>query len=138
MLNLSHKKLEVYSISMRMVKEVYRITALFPATELYGIVSQLRRASVSVISNLAEGASRKSSKEKRRFYEISRSSVVEIDTQLEISLMLSFLNKEDIMKLKEYNESIFRMLSSMIKNLGPEFQAETEAQGVQPPLTINH
>ena len=135
MLNLSHKKLEVYSISMRMVKEVYRITALFPATELYGIVSQLRRASVSVISNLAEGASRKSSKEKRRFYEISRSSVVEIDTQLEISLMLSFLNKEDIMKLKEYNESIFRMLSSMIKNLGPEFQAETETQGVHP---INH
>ena len=120
---------------MRMVKEVYRITALFPATELYGIVSQLRRASVSVISNLAEGASRKSSKEKRRFYEISRSSVVEIDTQLEISLMLSFLNKEDIMKLKEYNESIFRMLSSMIKNLGPEFQAETETQGVHP---INH
>ena len=64
--------------------------------------------------------------------------MVEIDTQLEISLMLSFLNKEDIMKLKEYNESIFRMLSAMIKNLGAEFQAETGTPGVQSPLTTNH
>lgn len=136
MLNLSHKKLEVYTISMSMVKEVYRITALFPAAELYGIVSQLRRASVSVISNLAEGAARKSGKEKRRFYEISRSSVVEIDTQLEISLMLSFLSKEDIMKLKEYNESIFRILSTMIRNLGHEFQAETDT--LKSKLSINH
>lgn len=136
MLNLSHKKLEVYTISMSMVKEVYRITALFPAAELYGIVSQLRRASVSVISNLAEGAARKSGKEKRRFYEISRSSVVEIDTQLEISLMLSFLSKEDIMKLKEYNESIFRILSTMIRNLGHEFQTETDTLKSKP--SINH
>lgn len=136
MLNLSHKKLEVYTISMSMVKEVYRITALFPAAELYGIVSQLRRASVSVISNLAEGAARKSGKEKRRFYEISRSSVVEIDTQLEISLMLTFLSKEDILKLKEYNESIFRILSTMIRNIGHEFQAETDTLKSKP--SINH
>ena len=68
-------------------------------------------------SNLAEGAARKSAKEKKRFYEISRSSLVEIDTQIEISLSLNYIKQEQISKLKEYTESSFRMLSKMITNL---------------------
>jgi len=117
MLNLSHKQLEVYKIALLMVNEVYNITKQFPKEEQFVLVTQLRRAAVSVCSNLAEGAAGKSSKEKKRFYEISRSSLVEIDTQTEISLSLNYITKEHISKLKEYTESTFRMLSKMITNL---------------------
>lgn len=70
MLNLSHKKLEVYKISLQMVNEVYRISKLFPKDEQYILVSQLRRAAVSVSSNIAEGAARTSSKKRKRFMKL--------------------------------------------------------------------
>ncbi|MEP7164159.1 MAG: four helix bundle protein [Ferruginibacter sp.] len=117
MLDLSHKDLEVYKISLLMVKEIYTLTKLFPREEQFVLVTQLRRAAISVSSNLAEGASRKSVKEKKRFYEISRSSLVEIDTQIEISMLLDYINQEQIIKLKEYVVSIFRMLSKIITNI---------------------
>ncbi len=81
------------------------------------MVTQLRRAAISVSSNLAEGAARLSPKEKKRFYEIARASLVEIDTQMEISLMLEYLRKENIVDFEKYEESVFRMLSKMISNL---------------------
>lgn len=127
MLNLSHKDLEVYKITLLMVQEVYNLTKIFPKEEQFTLVSQLRRAAISVSSNLAEGASRKSLKEKKRFYEISRSSLVEIDTQIEISILLNYIDQEQIIKLKEYVISIFRMLSKIITNI----EAKT-------PLAITH
>ena len=117
MLNLSHKNLDVYKIALQLVKEVYRVTKLLPKEEVYGLVSQLRRAAVSVSSNLAEGAARKSSKEKKRFYEISRSSLVEVDTQMEICLLLEYVKNENLLGLEKHSESVFRMLSKMIGNL---------------------
>ncbi len=78
MLNLSHKKLDVYLISLKLLEQVYQITKSFPVDERFLLVSQLRRASISVCSNIAEGASRVTNPEKRRFLEISRSSLVEI------------------------------------------------------------
>ena len=117
MLDLSHKNLEVYKIALVLVKDVYTITKLLPKDELYGLTSQLRRAAVSISSNLAEGAARKSTKEKKRFYEISRSSLVEVDTQIEICLLLNYIKKENIIELGKYCESVFRMLSKMIGNL---------------------
>lgn len=117
MLNLSHKTLEVYKIATLMVKEVYRLSKLLPKEEQFTLTTQLRRASISVCSNLAEGAARTSSKEKKRFYKVARASVVEIDTQIEISLMLEYINKENIVDMEKYQESVFRMLSKMIQNL---------------------
>jgi four helix bundle protein len=117
MLNLSHKNLEVYKISLNLVKEVYRVTKSYPKEEQFVLVTQLRRAAVSVCSNLAEGAARKSLREKFRFYEVSRSSLVEIDTQFEISLILDYLKKEDIAGLEKYLESTFKMLSKMMSSL---------------------
>lgn len=117
MLNLSHKNLEVYKISLALVKEVYRVTKAYPKEEQFVLVTQLRRAAVSVCSNLAEGAARKSVKEKIRFYEVSRSSSVEIDTQFEISLLLDYLKTEDIKESEKYLESTFKMLSKMMNNL---------------------
>lgn len=70
MLNLSHKKLDVYQIALKLLKEVYDHTKKFPKEEQFILVSQLRRASISVCSNIAEGAARKSKSEKKRFYEV--------------------------------------------------------------------
>ncbi len=117
MLNLSHKNLDVYKISLQLVKEVYGLTKSYPKEEQYVLVSQLRRAAISVCSNLAEGAARRSAKEKIRFYEVSRSSLVEVDTQFEISLILEYLKKGQIGELEKYLESTFRMISKMITNL---------------------
>jgi four helix bundle protein len=117
MLDLSHKKLEVYKASLKLVNEVYKVTRQFPKEEQYVLISQIRRAAVSVSSNIAEGASRISKVEKKRFYEISRSSLVEMDTQFEIAMNLEYYKKGQIPELELYLESIFKMLSKMIDNL---------------------
>ncbi|MBL0356899.1 MAG: four helix bundle protein [Chitinophagaceae bacterium] len=117
MLKLSHKNLDVYKIAPNLVREVYRVTKSYPKEEQFVLVTQLRRAAISVCSNLAEGSARRSAKEKARFYEISRSSLVEIDTQFEISLILEYIRNEQITKLEKYLEPVFRMLSKMISNL---------------------
>jgi four helix bundle protein len=115
MLDLGHKKLHVYQMALNLVKEVYNLTSQFPAEERFGLISQLRRAAVSVCSNIAEGAARKTPPERKRFYEISRSSAVEIDTQFAIALLLGFIKENQMQDLKNYLESIFRMISKMIE-----------------------
>lgn len=117
MLQLSHKKLDVYQIALKLVKEIYTITQNFPPEERFLIVNQVRRAAISVCSNLAEGSARKSKQEKIRFFEVSRSSAVEIDTQFEISLILQYVRNEQIAQLEQYLESVFRMISKLIPNL---------------------
>jgi four helix bundle protein len=116
MLNLGHKKLQVYQVAINMVKEVYKLTNDFPADERFGLISQLRRAAVSVCSNIAEGAARKPPADRKRFYQISRSSGVEVDTQFEIAILLGYIKSDQTIDLKNYLESLFRMLSKMIDN----------------------
>jgi four helix bundle protein len=117
MLDLSHKKLEVYQIALKLVNDVYSVTRQFPKEEQYVIVSQLRRAVISVCSNIAEGAARISKPEKKRFYEIARSSIVEIDTQIEIAANCKYLKDIDIRSLEGHILSVFRILCKMIDNL---------------------
>ena len=114
MLNLGHKKLDVWKKCIEFVTNIYKTTEKFPKAELYGLTSQMRRAAVSVASNIAEGASRSSATERKRFYEIARSSLVEIDTQLEISLNLKFCTSEDLAPIGDQMNHIFAMLSRMI------------------------
>ncbi|MGH2574288.1 MAG: four helix bundle protein [Ignavibacteria bacterium] len=114
MINLNHKNLVVWKKSIELIKEIYRITESFPKSEVYGITNQLRRASVSIASNIAEGASRKSTIERKRFYQISRSSLVEVDTQLEISIALNFLYMEKLGEVKKLMNEVFAMLTTMI------------------------
>src|SRR4051794_39436749 len=111
MLNLSYKKLDVYLVAMKLLEQVYRITKGFPMEERFALVSQLRRAAISICSNIAEGSSRKTRPEKRRFLEISRSSAVEIDTQIEIAIAIGYVDKSQIAELESYLERVFMMLS---------------------------
>jgi four helix bundle protein len=115
MLKLGHKKLDVYSGSIDLVSLIYQVTSHFPKAEKYGLVSQLRRAAVSISSNISEGAARKSLKERNRFYEIARSSLVEVDVQLEIALNLNFLEKHQLSRIESLLNITFAQLSNMIK-----------------------
>lgn len=114
MLDLGHKNLIVYKRSIELVSEIYTKTNGFPSEERYGLVSQIRRSAVSVPSNIAEGASRRSFIERKRFYEISRSSLVELDTQIELSIHLKYLTLNETVSIEKLTNEIFAMLSKMV------------------------
>lgn len=90
-----HKKLDVWKLSMELSRTIYRLTAEYPAEEKFGLVPQMRRAAVSIPSNLAEGAARSSDNEFRNFLSIARSSLSELDTQLDLSQELGFISPRD-------------------------------------------
>ena len=117
MLDLSHKKLEVYQNSLELIKEIYLITQMFPEKETYGLISQLRRSAVSIIANISEGLSRTTKPDKKRFIEIARSSLVEVDTHLEIAIRLEYCSEENIENLDKYLNKIFAVLSTLIVKL---------------------
>ena len=117
MLQLAHKSLEIYTIGKELVTAIYELTERYPKDEKFGLVSQLRRAVISICSNLAEGSSRFSRAERKRFYEIARGSVVEIVTQLDISVLLGYTTKEALLGIEPKLESVFKMLSKMITTL---------------------
>jgi four helix bundle protein len=97
-----HKNLEVWKNSMELAKKIYQITGSFPAAEVYGLVSQMRRAAVSIPSNLAEGAARAGKKEFLQFINIAQGSASELDTQIELAKQLEFVthqNCEDMLSL---------------------------------------
>lgn len=114
MIKLNHKDLNVYKKSIELVTKIYRLTDKFPKEETFGLSSQMRRAAVSVPSNISEGSSRKTDKERKRFYRISRSSLVELDTQVEISINLNYINENDIEHVNKLANEVFAMLSGMI------------------------
>ena len=90
-LKLNHQKLDVYNFSQSFVMECYKVSKHLPESEKFGMISQIRRAALSVHLNIAEGASRISEIERKRFYEISRSSLVEIDAAFDIANGLEYL-----------------------------------------------
>lgn len=111
------KELEVWKSSRVFCISIYEATANFPDNEKFGLVSQLRRASVSVASNIAEGASRSSNKDFYRFLEIAIGSTYEIETQVLIASDLNFLNQKDSEKLINELQSIIKMLSKLMSSL---------------------
>ena len=115
MLNLNHKRLDVWKVSIDVVSDIYKLTGNFPQAEQYGFTNQLRRAAVSIPSNIAEGSSRSSTTERKRFYEIARSSLVEIDTQLEISTKLGYCAEGHLTILSEKINHLFALLSRLIE-----------------------
>ncbi|MFG6668743.1 four helix bundle protein [Halomonas sp. HNIBRBA4712] len=110
-----HQDLKAWQLGMDLVEEVYRLTAVFPSDEKFGLASQLRRAAVSIPSNIAEGAARGSSKDFIRFLFIARGSLSEIETQLLISQRLQYL--EDITQPVELIHRVSGLLGGLIRNL---------------------
>ena len=92
---MNHKELDVWKKSMDLVVKVYQLTQLFPESEKYGLTSQMRRAAVSVPSNIAEGAARKGNKEFIQFLYIAIGSLSELETQYLIAVRLSFIDKNE-------------------------------------------
>lgn len=111
----SHKDLKVWQESMTLVVVVYKATEDFPKHEIYGLTSQIRRAAISIPSNIAEGAGRRGNKEFIRFLYIALGSLSEVETQLEIATRLKYLNEAEIITQRIY--FIRKMLSNLIKSL---------------------
>ena len=113
-LELNHQKLDVFKVARLFTIECYRISNGFPADERYSLTKQIRRAALSVFLNVNEGASRSSLAERKRFFEISRSSLVEVDAALDIALILGYCKKEDLDNLGTLIIRCFGMLSKLI------------------------
>jgi len=110
-----HKKLELWKESIELVVLVYEITKKFPKEEEYGLKSQLRKAAVSVPSNISEGLTRRTIADKLHFLNIADGSLSEIDTQLEISLRLRYLSMDDFELVMKKVTLVEKLLSGLIR-----------------------
>lgn len=111
------KDLKIWQKGIELVKVIYQITNSFPSTEMYGIVSQMRRSAVSIPSNIAEGFMRKHNKEYRQFLYIALGSLAELETQIIISEQLRFLKNEQSKKVQTDIDELNRMITGLIKCL---------------------
>ena len=112
-----HKKLNVWQGAMKVAQMVYKLTNAFPADERFGLVSQMRRAAISIPSNIAEGAARQGKKEFKNFLSMAQGSLSELDTQLELSVLLSYLNQENLKEITEELLKVDKMLTGLIRSL---------------------
>lgn len=113
----SYKDLLVWQRSVQLALAIYRLTAAFPAEERYGLTSQLRRAGVSVPSNIAEGYGRGTRKEYKQFLAIARGSTLEVQTQLTIARELEFCQQDQMANAESLSEEVSKMLYSLVGKL---------------------
>lgn len=109
----SFEKLNVWKESLELVTSIYKITQKYHSEEKFGLISQIRRATVSISSNLAEGTSRKTNKDKAHFTTISYSSTMEVLNQLIISRELDYISENDYIFVRQKVEKITNMLNSL-------------------------
>lgn len=102
---------------MEVINEIYKLSKTFPKEEIYGLASQMRRAAVSIASNIAEGFNRYHNKEYRQFLYISLGSCAEVETQIEVSLLLGYITQDVRDKIIEKLDHESRMLRNLIKRL---------------------
>ncbi|WP_348521501.1 four helix bundle protein [Brevundimonas sp. A19_0] len=113
----SHRDLKVWQISMDLVETVYRLSRDWPNHELYGLVSQVRRAAVSVPANIAEGAGRRSTGEFIQFVGIARGSMAEVETLLILAGRLGYLDERTLEHLMADIAEVGRMLTGLMQSL---------------------
>jgi len=112
-LQLAHTKLGIFTASISLALECYKITKSFPAEEKYAMVQQIRRAAMSVHLNIAEGCSRKSQAERKRYFEIARGSVIEIDTAIDIAVELKYCSLDQLQNSGNLIIKTFKQLSGL-------------------------
>lgn len=113
----AYKRLKVYEESKSLVLDVYKQLKTFPKEENYALCDQMRRAAVSVPSNIAEGMCRISDKEKMRFVEFSFGSLMELDCQFEIAKELSYISESEYIEIERKISALAKMLSGLRKTL---------------------
>jgi len=111
------RDLDVWRLAMEIIGDIYKYTKAFPKEEIYGLVSQMRRSSVSIASNIAEGFNRYHNKEYRQFLYIALGSCAELETQVEVSLLLGYITQDVRDKTTEKLDHESRMLRNLIKRL---------------------
>ena len=111
------EKLEIWHLSILFSKEIYAITNKFPKEEIYGITSQLRKASNSIGANIAEGMSRSTNKEKARFLQISFSSLMEVLHFFHLSKSLDFITEVEYLALRENISELSNKINAFHKHL---------------------
>jgi four helix bundle protein len=114
-IKLNHQSLDVYKAVRELTKEIYFISIKLPPDEKFNMVQQMRRAGLSVKLNLAEGSSRRSPIERKRFLEVSRGSLIEVDAILETAVDLKYFAIEELSIIAGLLNKCFAMLSKMIK-----------------------
>ena len=112
-----HKKLDLWKAAMDLAKSVYQLTEKFPSEEKFGLVSQMRRASISIPSNIAEGAARQGKAEFRNFLSIAQGSLSELDTQLELAVRLGYIQNKQYDDLSALLLRVDKMLTALIRSL---------------------
>lgn len=119
----SYRDLLAWQKAVALVEAVYKVTGALPADERYGLVSQLRRAAVSIPSNIAEGHGRETTKEFTRFISIARGSLAELETQLEVVARLGMLSSDDLRPILEACDELGRILRGLRKSLDNKLEA---------------
>jgi len=114
-IKLNHQSLDVYKAVRELTRELYFVSFKLPAGEKFNMVQQIRRAGLSVKLNLAEGSSRRSPIERKRFLEVSRGSLIEVDAILETAVDLKYFAIEELNIIARLLNKRFAMLSKMIK-----------------------
>lgn len=117
MLVRSYRDLQVWKKGMELVEAVYVVTQRFPGSELYGLTTQMRRAAISVPSNIAEGHSRSSTKEFLRYLSIALGSLAELETQLMLGRNLGYVSAEQLDPLLKQSEELGKMIRGLQKSL---------------------
>ncbi|MES2795349.1 MAG: four helix bundle protein [Bacteroidota bacterium] len=111
----SYIDLDVWKNSRRLVKKIYLVTMAFPKEEIYGLTGQMRRSSVSIPSNIAEGHGRKHAKESLHFFYFGRGSLYELETQTFVSFDLEYINQEKLTELSNDITECKKMLNGLIR-----------------------
>jgi four helix bundle protein len=112
-----YRELLVWQKAIVLVKEVYRATSSFPKTEIYALTSQIRRAAVSIPSNIAEGQGRSSTRDFLHFLSVAQGSLMELETQIIIAEQLGYLEQSQENGLLDYTAEVSRMLSGLRNSL---------------------
>ena len=118
-----YRKLIAYQKAKEIVKRTYKLLKKFPAEERYAMCDQLRRASLSITSNIAEGVNRFSVKDKAHFIEIAYSSLMEVSSQFEIAEELEYITNEDRLSMDILIEEDARLLSGLLKTFKPSIDS---------------
>jgi four helix bundle protein len=112
-----HKRLDVWKKAIDLTVDIYKLTETFPRIEVYGLTGQMRRAAVSVASNIAEGAGRQTKKEFINYLHMAQGSLSELDTQLVITSRLEYISAETHREIEIRIETISKMITGLIKSL---------------------